>query len=125
MELNDSISEEEAVLLHIAGHLKGIEPRALLKAVGIAGAEKILAESSTKELAKLRASIFSVAKEFHSAKSIELSGQVADLQAQLAELKSKYEPNLSERIGNLSLFLSVFGSGLIVGVMAHAFYALL
>jgi hypothetical protein len=125
MELNDSVSEEEAVLLHIAGQLKGVDPRTLLKSVGIVGAEKILVESSSKELARLRLSIFNVVKEFHHAKSVELNEQVAELQTQISALKSKYEPSISERMGNLSLFLAVFGGGLILGAMAHASYILL
>lgn len=121
MGFSDSVSEEEAILLHMVSQLNGTDPIALLKAVGIQGAEQILVEQASKSidpkhLAKFKSSLFNVAQEYHQAKCTDLYDQIKLLQRQLTELQRKYKPSFSERIGLVSLCSAIFGAGILLGV---------
>lgn len=125
MEFSENVSEEEAIELHMAGELSRKNPQALLKAVGMLGAESIICEYILKakesgDFSKVREAMAKVFHDFHSLKSAELSRTLKATKERVEALESKYEPPEDERSWRLVGYVVVFLGGLFSGLMIFA-----
>jgi len=94
MKFSETISEEEAIELHLAGELSNQDPKLILKTVGILGAQNIICESFIQAKEKgdfsyIRSSLSKVFSGFHVMKTGDMGLELKSANQEIEELKSK------------------------------------